>query len=150
MTRYLLDTETLSDLYDIGASGHPNITTRLAALAPEDRLFISILSLFELEYGHANAPSVMKLPIRSQIEKIKEDFETLHLPMQAAQIFGVLKVELREKRKLSSRGIRAHTVDLILAACAIASDCTLVSSDSIFVELRRARPDFKSADWKVP
>ncbi len=58
--RYLLDTNTISELYDIDASHHSAILDHLGALTDKDRVCISILSLYELEYGWANAPDEKK------------------------------------------------------------------------------------------
>ncbi len=62
--RYLLDTNTISELYDIDASHHSAILGHLGALTDKDRVCISILSLYELEYGWANAPDEKKSAVR--------------------------------------------------------------------------------------
>ncbi len=54
--RYLLDSDVLSDLYDPEAPGHNGVARQLASLESSDQVFISILALYELEYGCANAP----------------------------------------------------------------------------------------------
>jgi predicted nucleic acid-binding protein len=54
--KYLVDSDALSDLYDSGSSGHPAMTARLASLSDSDEVFISILAIYELEYGFARAP----------------------------------------------------------------------------------------------
>ena len=58
--RYLLDSDSLSDLYTPSSSGHLNISSRITALLDEDLVFVSILAVDELEYGWANAPEDKK------------------------------------------------------------------------------------------
>ena len=52
--KYLLDSNIISDFYDPLSVGHPQIYYRLTQLTANDRVFVSILSLYELEYGFAN------------------------------------------------------------------------------------------------
>ncbi|MDU9050070.1 MAG: hypothetical protein Q3M30_14585 [Candidatus Electrothrix sp. Rat3] len=54
--RYLLDSNTTSELYDTDASHHSSILGHLGALTDRDQVCISILSLYELEYGWAIRP----------------------------------------------------------------------------------------------
>ncbi len=61
---YLLDSNTLSDFYDRDSIGHHTIFTHLSHLSDNTRIFISILSLYEFEYGYANASEVLRPTIR--------------------------------------------------------------------------------------
>lgn len=72
--RYLLDSDSLSDLYAPGSPGHLNISRRVAALGDSDLVLISILALFELEYGYANAPEDKKPVIRQRISDASTNF----------------------------------------------------------------------------
>jgi predicted nucleic acid-binding protein len=53
--KYLLDSNIISDFHDEFSSGHPKISGKLTSLTDTDRIYISILTLYELEYGWANA-----------------------------------------------------------------------------------------------
>lgn len=53
---YLLDSNTISDFYDKGSVNHPKILNKIAKLKDTDNVAISVLTLYELEYGLANAP----------------------------------------------------------------------------------------------
>ena len=75
--RYLLDSNTISELYDTGASHHPAILGHLGALTDRDQVCISVLSLYELEYGWANAPDEKKPAVRQVIADAQSDFEVL-------------------------------------------------------------------------
>lgn len=144
---YLLDTATISDLYETSSSGHPGIARRLSTLGKDDVLFASILSVYELEYGFANAPSEKKQEIRRRIFEAQSDFRILPLSPQAAGVFGSLKKRLRDARNLTERGSRYHNIDVMIAATAIAESCTLVSADSLFGDLQEFDASLKLDNW---
>lgn len=144
---YLLDTNTVSDLYEINSPGHSDIARRLEELSGPVAIFVSILTLYELEYGYANAPAERKPTIRQRIEHTQTDFTILGLSPLAAQVFGTLKKKLRESRKLTERGSRYHNIDLMLAATAVVESCVLVSGDSIYRELEPFEPTFRHEVW---
>ena len=58
--RFLLDSDSLSDLFNTSAPSYEAILRRLSALEDSDRVLTSILAVYELEYGHANAPTERK------------------------------------------------------------------------------------------
>lgn len=145
--RYLLDSDTLSDLLAVTAPNHPAVTRRLASLAQSDSVVFSILALYELEYGFANAPEPMKPLLRHRILSAQSAFGILSLTPAAATIFGRLKAGLRTTRGLSERGSRAHNIDLMVAATAIIEGCVLVSGDSLYSELQRLEPELHLQDW---
>ena len=53
---YLLDSNTVSDLYNKASLQHGSVRNRLAALTDKDNVYVSVLTLYEMEYGYANAP----------------------------------------------------------------------------------------------
>ncbi len=75
MAKYLLDSDTVSDFYDKYSSGYPHIYLMLSSLQDEDRVFISILTLYELEYGYANASDEKKSILRQKITEAQQDFK---------------------------------------------------------------------------
>ena len=145
--RYLLDSDSLSDLYEPGSPGHEHIVRRVGALDDADLVFISILSVYELEYGYANAPDEKKPVIRRRISSVHSDFSVLPLTPEAARVFGALKVRLRTLRGLSKKGSKAHNVDLMIAATAITEGCALVGADSIYLDLQRLDPTLRIENW---
>ncbi len=147
--RYLLDSDSLSDLYEPKSPGHRNIARRVLALPETNRIIISILALYELEYGYANAPEGLKPVLRGRISTIQEDSPILPLNLEAARIFGSLKVRLQSLRQLSSRAIKAHNMDIMLAATAIIEGCTLVSADGIYSDLQQLDPTLRVENWLV-
>jgi predicted nucleic acid-binding protein len=144
---YLLDTNTVSDFYETQSPAHPHIARRLADIVGSAPAFVSILTLYELEFGHANAPAELKPTIRQRIEYVQTDFTVLDLSPRAARTFGILKKRLREARKLTKKGSRYHNIDLMIAATAVAESCTLVSSDSIYRDLQPLEPAFHYEVW---
>ena len=147
--RYLLDSDSLSDLYEPSSPGHRNIARRFAALADTDLVFVSILALYELEYGYANAPDERKPIIRERISSLQNEFSVLPLTPEAARLFGALKARFRNVRQLSKRGSKAHNVDLMIAATAITEGCTLIGADGIYQELQRLDPTLRIENWLV-
>jgi predicted nucleic acid-binding protein len=144
--RYLLDSDSLSDFYEPLSSGHPNIVRRIAAFGNAD-LVVSILSIYELEYGYANAGEDMKPAIRRRIVAAQEHFSLLPLTPEAARLFGTLKSRLRRLRQLSDKASKRHNMDVMVAATAITEGCTLISADGIYSDLRRIDPTLIVENW---
>lgn len=145
--RYLLDTDSLTDFYEPTSSGYLSITDRVASLPNQDLVFASILSLYELEYGYANATADLKPVIRERISTAQIDFAFLSLLPEAARVFGILKARLRIRRQLSKKASKSHNMDLMLAATAIIEGCTLVSADGIYSDLQQLDPTLRVENW---
>jgi predicted nucleic acid-binding protein len=146
--RYLLESDSLSTLYDPEAPEHQAVARRLAALEDSDQVFLSILALYELEYGFANAPDEKKPIIQQRLSQAQDDFPFLPLTAEAATLFGSIKASLRKTKRLSDKGAKIHNIDLMIAATAITEDCVLISGDSIYPEVRRLFPDLKLESWQ--
>ncbi len=100
--KYLLDTNIVSKLFDKSAEGHIRIRKKIAALNEEDEVAVSILTMYELEYGLANAPEERKEVVRQKIEKVKTHFQTLPIAPEGASRFGELKKALKARRSLDT------------------------------------------------
>ncbi len=85
--RYLLDSDIVTDLYDKSAANHPKIAARLASLDDTDEVCISILTVYEFEYGLANAPDDKKEALGKKITEAQSDFEMLPLSGDGAKLF---------------------------------------------------------------
>ena len=147
--RYLLDSDSLSDLYTPSSSGHQSISHRITTLSDEDLVFISILAIYELEYGWANAPEDKKPLIHERIASLQTHFSILPLTPEAARVFGSLKAQLRTARQLSQEKIKMHNLDLMLAATAVTEGCTLVSGDGLYADLRGLDPALQVENWLI-
>ncbi|MCP4107766.1 MAG: hypothetical protein GY749_19840 [Desulfobacteraceae bacterium] len=69
---YLIDSDVVNILYDDRRNGHEQIHRIISALEDEDRLFISVLILYELEYSFFNAPDDKKDCIRNTINCVTD------------------------------------------------------------------------------
>ncbi len=145
--KYLLDSNIISDFYDPLSVGHPQIYYRLTQLTANDRVFVSILSLYELEYGFANTREDYKPTVRRKIQETQQDFEILPLSYQGARLFGELKKALQIKRSINKENMKKHTIDLIFATEALIHQCVLVSEDSIYRDIQLLNPEFKYESW---
>lgn len=145
--RFLFDSDSLSDLYNPDSPGHSRIARRFAALGDADFVFVSILAVYELEFGQANAPDDLKPFIRERISEVQTDFSILPLTLEAARLFGTLKARLVAVRQLTKKSSKAHNVDVMIAATAITEDCTLISPDSLYKDLQRIAPTLRVENW---
>jgi predicted nucleic acid-binding protein len=145
--RYLLDSDSLSDLYNSDALGHAAIARRVTTLREPDQVVLSILALYEAEYGRANAPEEKRAAIRQRISHMQTRFEILPLTPEAAHLFGSLKVGLSRIRGLSPQGSKRHNMDVMLAATAAAENCVLISADSLYSDLRKVNASLQVENW---
>jgi len=144
---YLLDSNTVSDLYNRSSPQHNVIFERFSTLTDVDSVYVSILTLYEMEYGYANAPDDKKAIIRQQIQAMCNDLELLPLTKEAVPLFGVLKKSVKNTKMLSSKNIKQHSVDIMIAANAIFYKCVVVSEDKLFVELAKLDTHLKIENW---
>jgi len=145
--KYLLDTNVLSTLYDLSSQQRPLIIEKLSRLTDGDGIFISILSIYEMEYAHANAPEQKQHTIRNDINHLKANFEIIPLSMASANYFGQLKKQFKDGYAMNKQAIKKHTLDIMLASCALSDDCTLVSADKIFPALKQLNHLLEIEDW---
>ncbi|WP_103920883.1 type II toxin-antitoxin system VapC family toxin, partial [Candidatus Venteria ishoeyi] len=115
--------------------------------AESDEIYVSVLTLYELGYGLANAPEDKKELVRKQIWQAPQDFELLPLFPEGAELFGDLKKALQTQRTLGARQMRRHNVDLMLAATAIVTGSVLISGDLGFDDLQGLHPELQFDDW---
>jgi predicted nucleic acid-binding protein len=147
MKKYLLDSNTISDLYDKFSDDHIKIIDKLSALKEMDKVYISILSIYEFEYGYANAPTEKKSIVQKKIEEAQQDFEVLPLSKEGAQLFGILKKKIKDLKNLNKEAIKKHNIDIMLAATAIVEDCILVSADSIYLDIQQFESKLILENW---
>jgi len=144
---YLLDSNTVSDLYDKWSKDHAKISQKLCSLPDSDTVYVSILTFYELEYGWANAPHDKKGVIRQKIREVQQDFEMFPLSLQGAKVFGDLKKIVKDSRSPSKENMKKYNVDLMLAATAISVNCILVSADTLYTDLQRLHQTLQLTDW---
>ncbi len=147
--KYLLDSNIVSDFYDKFSTGYPKISQKLSSLADTDGVYISILTLYEFEYGWANAPDKKKTVIKQKIAEVQQDFEILPLSPRGAQLFGVLKKVIKDSRSLTKENIKKYNIDVMMAATAISKNCILVNADTVYSEIQRLNSELKLKNWVV-
>lgn len=110
---YLLDTDTVIDL--LHYSG--NVSQRLSHVAPRD-VAIATMTLAELRFGALNSTDARRN--LNELDRLLVRIETIPFDARCAGIHADVRFAMR------SQAIGQH--DLIIAACALATDRTLVSS----------------------
>lgn len=167
MASYLLDTGMVPHYYN----QHPHFAARVAVLLDDSYLFISAITLGEIEFGHAITHST-DLEQRAAIDRfVRSQFPltfTIPVTRHTAMHYGVLKAELFRQNPPASRrenhpercidrvtgaelGIDEN--DLWIAAQAIEHNLVLVTNDEM-LRIREAAGAAGNAldveDWTQP
>ena len=126
----MLDTNAVSALVKGQAS-------RLAALLDKQAFCISVITEAELRFGLA------RRPVNPDLRRIVEQFLATAMvkpwDSNCAQRYALLRAELE------TRGTPLAPMDLLIAAHALAEDCTLVSADRAFGRV----PCLTVVDWSL-
>lgn len=152
---FLLDTNIIIHLSRIEAEHHEKIKAKMLSMALQTdvRICMSIVSLYELEYGVAHADNdEIAFESRRIIESIKNapEITIFSLTESGSQIFGEIKEQYRREKGIGKKALQKHNADLMIASTAIEIGATLVSQDNkdrIFAILKSVRDDFKWDDW---
>ncbi len=115
---YLLDTDII--IYSL--KGHPVLQENLRRHL-NDPLQISIVTCLELYYGAYKSQQITGN--LAKVKRIEETLEVIPLGTEAAEIFGRLKAQLEIK------GTRLDDFDLMIAACALTHNLTLVTNNEM-------------------
>lgn len=118
---YMLDTNTVSYIVK-GKS--PAARARLAGLGTDDSACISIVTEFELEFGLAKNPNAEEL--RHALRWFLARIRVLPLGSAEARAYGRLRV------KQQAAGRPLESMDMLIAAHAIALGAILVTRDAVF------------------
>lgn len=118
-TRYLLDTNILSDLLK---NPRGRAAQRISSLPSEERdlLATSILVAAELRYGAAKSGSPI---LAARVDQLLEAIEILALEPKADQHYGQIRAQLEKT------GIPIGANDLLIAAHTLAIDAVLVTDN---------------------
>ncbi len=147
--KYLLDTNIASYSVDKQSPYHHAVIGRLSQLADDDTAYLSVLTLYETEYGVVLAPDDKRDKVIAARDLLKSLFPALPITVQGSTIFGRLKANYRKKTGIHDRALERHNIDFVIASCALVQDAILVSNDSIFMEIRQVAPDLKLENWTV-
>jgi predicted nucleic acid-binding protein len=146
---YLIDSNVISELYDTSATNHANISRKLNNLSNNDRVFVSIITLYELEYAYCNAPIEKSEIIRNDIIHVRKNFDIAALSLLSSEIFGRLKKQYKDEFMINKENIKKHNIDIMLASQAIDRQCILVSGDKIYQTLKKMDNRLNNEDWTV-
>ena len=147
---FLLDTNTASALTQKQAIHHAIIAEKFYHSLPNNsEVYISIVSLYEMEYGAKHTTDIqIANAMRQAIDVIKTEFTILHLSEQGAQIFADIKEGYRQEMQIGKKALIKHNVDFIIAATAIEHNATIISNDhKMFAPIQNFYPGFKWEDW---
>jgi tRNA(fMet)-specific endonuclease VapC len=128
---FLLDTDTVI----FSLKGHSAVRVNLRRHV-HDPLKICVITFMELYYGAFK--SRQTVGNFAKIKTLEQATEIIPIGMETAELFGTLKAQLENS------GERLDDFDLIIAACALANNLTLVSNNTAHFE-RIA--DLKLANW---
>lgn len=133
MTRYLLDTNTVSQLI----KAHPQATQRLVAV-PVHSVCISAITAGELAFGLAKRPqaTALKLAVEAFLRRV----DVLPWDAEVALTYGPLRAHLQ------ANGTPLAPLDTQIAAHALHVQATLVSNDQAFKQVA----GLVLADWTAP
>lgn len=122
MTRYLLDTNTVSHLI----KAHPQATQRLVAV-PIHNVCISAITAGELAFGLAKRPQAAALKLA--VEEFLRRVDVLPWDAEVALTYGPLRAHLQ------ANGTSLAPLDTQIAAHALHSQATLVTNDQAFKQV---------------
>jgi tRNA(fMet)-specific endonuclease VapC len=131
LTRYLLDTNLISDLI---RNPQGKAAKRIARVG-EESLCTSIIVAAELRYGCARRNSTRLL---KAVEDVLAEIEVLPFESPADVEYGVIRAELE------AAGAPIGSNDLLIAAHARAADATIVTANT--VEFKRIK-GLKVENW---
>lgn len=127
---YLLDTNTVSNII----KRQPQVTQRLLAV-PMHSVCISAITAGELAFGLAKRPEAVVL--KSSVNEFLRHIEVLPWDNAVAKTYGVLRAQLQIK------GTPLAALDTQIAAHALHTNATLVSSDRAFSHVSQLQVE----DW---
>lgn len=145
--RYLLDSNIVTAIYDRSSRDHAAVCSRLASLRDDDEVFVSIITLYEFEYGLANAPDDKRESVEKKLSETVRDFGVLRLSLDGAKAFGSMKTGLRKRQGLTQKAAKKHNIDVMIAATAIVSGCLLVSADALHTLLGDTFSSLTVENW---
>ena len=129
---YLLDTNVVSDLIR-----HPHgVITKRISLEGEDSVCTSIIVASELRFGAHKRSSKQ---LTRQLDLVLSTIQVMPFEAPADRLYGKLRVYLEE------RGTPIGPYDMLIAAQALALDCTIVTGN--VREFSRV-PELKVDDWQ--
>lgn len=146
--KYLLDTNIITYLYQADSLFHQTVSNHMLKLAHNAEIYVSLLSLYEIEYGIALSTNKrIKDDFISMLKSIQQKFPILPLCKKGSEIFGVLKAGYMKQTGITKEAVKRHDIDFMIAGSAIAENAVLISNDKIFKQLKKIHSDFLLENW---
>ena len=127
--RYMLDTNAASSLI----RGQGNLA--LQTLVVERDACISVITEAEIRFGVKRRPQATRLA--KAVEMFLLDMPCLPWTSATAERYAELRSDME------TLGVGLSAMDLLIAAHALAEDCTLISADRAFAKV----PGLSLLDW---
>jgi predicted nucleic acid-binding protein len=146
---YLLDLDIIAALFEETSPFHEAIKHKMESLSEDDAIFLSVLSLYELQYSFSNTENKeKKQEISRLISSCKNFFDILPLSEQGAKFYGSLKAGLKKKTGMNRKALKKHNIDIMLSATALDYNCVLVAKDGIYKKHLKGLTDkLEVEDW---
>ncbi len=132
MTRYMLDTNTVSHLI----RGHPIVARHLMTV-PMASVCISSITEGELRFGLAKRPEAIKL--HNAVHEFLLCVDVLPWNAATAQTCGTVRADMERRGRILA------PLDLLIAVHALTADSVLVTNDQAFQQMA----DLSVEDWTV-
>ena len=133
MTRFMLDTNTVSY---IARNRSPEARRRFKEAEQQSPVYVSVISEAEARYGLAKRPQAR---LASQaMQEILEQLTILPWTSEAASAYGLLRA------RNEALGISVGSLDMLIAAHALAEGAVLVTNDAAIAKLAGGP---KTVDW---
>jgi predicted nucleic acid-binding protein len=120
--KYLLDTNMASYAVDQQSPYHHAVIGRLSQLAVDDTAYLSVLTLYEIEYGVVLAPADKRDKVIAAHDLLKSLFPILPITVQGSTVFGQLKANYRNKTGIHDKALERHNIDFVIASGALVED----------------------------
>ena len=147
---YLLDTNIISYLTDSKSPHRNSVKEKLFSLTEEDKVAVSIVTLYELAYGLATFEKTKKDDeklFESGIEFIKEYLDIFPLSVEEIDIFGKIKAKYKQKTGINTKALKKNDLDFLIASTAISQGAILVSNDAIFGDILDYEFGLEFEEW---
>lgn len=145
---YIFDTNAVSFLFDdLTGKNHTKLFEFFSKLNNEDFVYVSVVTLYELEYSLSNSSVEKKERIQHMINNVLRFFKILPLPTNGAKIFGELKQIYKKRKQKSKENIKKDSIDIMIASTAIINSCTVISYDLIFKDISEEYKDLKTGNF---
>ncbi|HNQ23888.1 MAG TPA: PIN domain-containing protein [Phycisphaerae bacterium] len=168
MDGYLLDTNTIRHWFDGDSGKFPAVRAVADSRAADSPMYVSAISLGEIEYGHALNPAPADTRRAAFVTFVREKLrQILSVSKHTAEPYGLIRAELAEKSPppggwknkvrpeqmydpVAGRELGIDENDLWLAAQAVERNLVLVTSDKmarVREAVQEVFPSFRSENW---